>query len=208
MEKKGQLDARLKALRPQLRLVLEEDAENASRRREIADEKLKKSPDVQELKDQLEAAKKAEEEAKRLVKDKVYGGLEKEYKERDAYAADAYRLLVSVGGSGGPGACLGCHQIQGVGAGKAPPLDLAAERLRPEWTRKWVANPQAMFAYNPAMPVNVEKKPAGQEAFQDLFVGSSLEQVDAIRDALMDLSRISTLPANRYYHMPPAGGKP
>ena len=64
-----------------------------------------------------------------------------------------------------------------------------------------------MFAYNPVMPVNIEKKPAGKEEFQDLFVGPSLNQVSALRDALMDLSKIAGLPGNRYYHQVPAGGK-
>ena len=140
----------------------------------------------------------------------------RDYQERDAYAVDSYRLLTN-------GACAKCHIVNGKGEKQAPSLDLAAERLRPEWTKRWIANPQAMFSYNPSMPVNIEKKVANsadleavlkkneeerKKVFQDLFVGTSLDQVSAIRDVLMDLARIASLPANREKPVAPPGGKP
>ncbi len=131
--------------------------------------------------------------------------LAEEYRKRDAYSVDSYRLLTNVVEKGG--ACAKCHIVNGKGEKQAPSLDLTAERLRPEWTRRWIANPQAMFSYNPSMPVNIEKMPAGKEKFQDLFHGPSLNQVTALRDVLMDLSRVAGMPANRSSSAAPAGEK-
>ena len=203
LKKAKLLDERLKKLEPYWKLVRQEEAQAAVRRREIAEEAFKKAMTDETAKANLDAAKKDADAAEKRLKDNDFKGLTEQYEESNAYADDSYRLLISVAGR----ACLGCHQIQGSGGKKAPPLDLAADRLRPEWTKRWIANPQAMFSYNPAMPTNFPKKPKGGEKSQDLFVGSTLEQISAARDVLMDLSRVSGLPANRFYHMAPAGGK-
>ena len=53
--------------------------------------------------------------------------LKDQWRESDVYATDAFRLLV---GPSSP--CLGCHQVGSIGSEKkGPPLQLAAERLRP-----------------------------------------------------------------------------
>ncbi len=92
------------------------------------------------------------------------------------------------------------------GSPSAPNLDRVWERLRPDWTARWLASPQRMYAYNAVMPVNFpkEKNPDDKE---DLFHGSPIQQIMAVRDALMDYPRISSLPINRYYRPVSAGGK-
>jgi mono/diheme cytochrome c family protein len=122
--------------------------------------------------------------------------LEKQWKNSQVYSADAFRLLVR-------GPCLACHTAGGIGqAAKGPPLDLSAERLRPEWTLQWLANPRRMTSYQPAMPQNF---PHDQKDLQGLFQGTSREQVEALRDLLMDFPRQAALPVNRYYLTSPGG---
>jgi hypothetical protein len=86
---------------------------------------------------------------------------------------------------------------------QGPNLDLTADRLRPDWVKQWLANPARLFAYNPNMPQNF---PGGSLDYQDTFVGSPLEQVTALRDVLMDLSRVADMPGNRSRAPVAAGG--
>jgi nitric oxide reductase subunit C len=39
-------------------------------------------------------------------------------------------------------ACYGCHQVGGHGGYVGPPLDGAGKRLKAQWVRKWLENPQ------------------------------------------------------------------
>ena len=61
-------------------------------------------------------------------------------------------------------------------------------RLRPENVRRWIANPISILPYT-GMPVNI---PFDAEAEhlggvrQELFPGTSLEQLDAVVDLLMN----------------------
>jgi mono/diheme cytochrome c family protein len=199
---KDRLDTRIKSLEPMWKLVLEEEAQAAKRHRQKLEDDLKKDMTNEVLKAGLAAAKKAEEEADKKFKAGDTKDLKTDYEADEAYAADGLRLLLGVQTR----ACLGCHDIvwKGDGALKGPPLYLAGPRLRPEWTRRWIANPKAMFSYDTAMLAIIENN---KMDFQSLFVGTPLEQVSAIRDVLMDLSRVAALPANRYFHMAPAGGK-
>ena len=158
---------RLKALDPYWKLVLEEQAQDAKRRLDIADAALKQSPMDENAKKAAEDAKKESEAIDKRLKNGDFGRLIDQYQDRDAYAVDGYRLLIGVK------FCVSCHQVNGVGEKKGPALDLTEGRLRPEWTLRWIANPPAMFPYNPIMPLNVPRKQPGAEDFQDLFAGSS-----------------------------------
>ncbi len=73
-------------------------------------------------------------------------------------------------------------------APQGPNLALTAERLRPEWVREWIANPDRLFGYKPAMPQNF---PNDSLDYQNVFVGKTLDQVTAVRDVLMDLPRVA-----------------
>jgi mono/diheme cytochrome c family protein len=123
------------------------------------------------------------------------------YEDSGAYAFDAYRLLAS------NDRCLNCHAVgplppkQPIG----PPLDLSAQRLRPEWLLRWIASPQRLLIYPDGqhpMPQNFKSDaPPWPE-----FAGSMLDQATAVRDALVDYPRVSAIPINRAYK-PATGGK-
>src|SRR5262249_5893280 len=111
-------------------------------------------------------------------------------KVTDAYSTSAFRLLAD------KEVCLKCHPIGNIkieGA-QGPNLALSAERLRPEWTEQWIANPLRMFPYSPAMPQNFPNDPDPLKwKEQDKFVGKPLQQTRAVRDLLMDLPRLNDL---------------
>jgi cbb3-type cytochrome oxidase cytochrome c subunit len=122
---------------------------------------------------------------------------EKGWKESEAYAADAWRLVLN------RKLCLQCHEIGGLRAGnlqtQGPPLALASQRLRPDWTYRWIASPShfAPYAGSP-MPPYFPANSLGKE-YHHLFKGTGPEQVRAARDVLMNYPRVSALPINRLY---------
>jgi hypothetical protein len=123
----------------------------------------------------------------------------KAWEEKDAYAADAYRLIVN------KAMCLGCHEIAGYKSSnpttQGPPLALAHQRLRPGWVYRWVATPQRHLTYESVMLVNFPKLPPGESPrFQDILAGQPLQQVEAIRDTLMNYPRIVGLPVNQQWN--------
>ncbi|MCR4411685.1 MAG: c-type cytochrome, partial [Thermoguttaceae bacterium] len=84
--------------------------------------------------------------------------------------------------------CAKCHLVGDHGPGGdtktvlAPNLERVARRIRPEYLRRWLANPRLVLPYT-AMPVNFPPdKPVGQ----DLYPGTSLEQLDAVTDLLLN----------------------
>jgi mono/diheme cytochrome c family protein len=83
--------------------------------------------------------------------------------------------------------CIKCHHLgdfvpEGSVAAQAPQLDRIYQRLRPEYLRNWVANPQKILPYT-AMPVNF---PPDKPADQALFPGDSQEQLTAVVDLLLN----------------------
>jgi mono/diheme cytochrome c family protein len=121
------------------------------------------------------------------------------------YVRDGFRLLSTLSSDQ---LCLSCHQVGNLKAGQplaGPPLQLAEDRLRPDWTLRWIAYPQRMLAYPSIMPTNFER---GKQGYQHLFVaGSALDYVTACRDVLMNFRKVADMPANRSRPAPPAGGK-
>jgi hypothetical protein len=83
--------------------------------------------------------------------------------------------------------CAKCHLIGDFTPGGenrtilAPNLERVAARLRPEYLRRWLANPRSVLPYT-AMPVNF---PPDQSMGQDLLRGTSQEQLDAVVDLLI-----------------------
>ena len=117
----------------------------------------------------------------------------------ESYAGDAYRLVAN------NSICLTCHSVGRlkIQDAKGPPLELSAERLRPDWTLRWVANPQRFLTYPSLMPQNFPNdntKPRFPE-----FAGTWLEQATAARDVLMNILRVADMPVNRFYQPPPGG---
>jgi mono/diheme cytochrome c family protein len=145
----------------------------------------------------------AEEKVRATPKPKNEQALQQDWQNREAYAVDAYRLLAS------NDRCLNCHPVgplppkQDIG----PRLDLATERLRPEWLLRWIGSPQRMLIYpagNNPMPGNFNN--SGQQPVWPDFAGTMFDQVVAVRDALVDYPRVSAIPMNRVYR-PATGGK-
>jgi hypothetical protein len=214
-----QKEKRLDALKPVWELVLQDqivalkpELSLAEKELAIAQEEAKKAANDATKKIAADAQKRVDDIKKQIsdlednLKKKEFKALREEWEKKDAYAADAYRLLLSHKGR----ICLSCHSIgsQGLVGAKAPPLDKVSERLRPEWVVRWVAFPMRMFAYNTTMPANFPRLEEPSAIKEDFLHGNSLEQIMAVRDVLINYPRVANMPVNKYFRPTPAGGKP
>jgi mono/diheme cytochrome c family protein len=150
-----------------------------------AEEKLKSAKD--------DAAKKPLEAGLKRWREDVEAGK----KGQDRYAVGGYRLLTN------RELCLQCHDVGSVKAEgpTGPNLALAADRLRPDWTLRYIANPTRMLTYTAPMPQNF---PRDSVKWQESFVGPPLDQARAVRDVLMDLPRLSELAESKAGRPAPA----
>jgi mono/diheme cytochrome c family protein/cytochrome c1 len=158
-------------------------------------------------KDKVEALKNANDNltnAENRLKEVKAEANPAKYKEKwkasEAYATEGYRLLTDLD------LCRKCHQLGSIPASQlsGPPLHKAQDRLRPDWVKRWIANPKRFQVYTdsimpPYFPTN--KKP-------DIkwFVGSPEDQVEALRDVLMNFRKVAEMPANRTRPRPAAAG--
>ena len=105
-------------------------------------------------------------------------------KQRPHRLDDAMRILVDRNTY-----CAKCHLIGDYGPGGetrtvlAPRLDQVGRRIRPEYVRRWLANPKSALPYT-GMPVNFP--PTGPLLGQELYTGSSIEQLEAVVDLLLN----------------------
>jgi mono/diheme cytochrome c family protein len=81
--------------------------------------------------------------------------------------------------------CAKCHQVNTESAAMgssflAPDLTLAKHRLKPEWIKNWVKDPQAIQE-GTMMPGFF---PEGQSPVEDILGGDAQKQIEAIRDYL------------------------
>jgi cytochrome c551/c552 len=89
--------------------------------------------------------------------------------------------------------CVKCHsigdyQVRGAVKTLGPALDEVYRRLRPDYTRRWIANPQRTLPYT-GMPVNIPyaaEPPTHGGVSQTLFPGTSIMQLDGVVDLLMN----------------------
>jgi hypothetical protein len=89
--------------------------------------------------------------------------------------------------------CVKCHnvadfQAPGRDRAKAPNLADVYRRFRPDYLRRWIAQPAMVLPYTP-MPVNVKYEPGKPflgGVSQDLYHGTSIDQVDGLVDLLMN----------------------
>ena len=89
--------------------------------------------------------------------------------------------------------CVKCHsigdyQVRGAVKTLGPNLDEVYRRLRPDYTRRWIANPQRILPYT-GMPVNIPYDPTPPNfggVNQALFPGTSITQLDGVVDLLMN----------------------
>jgi hypothetical protein len=190
-----------------------EDAKKAEDKAKEAMGKEKEKALEEEFK-HLEEARKAAESAEYswkneldrlsdLVDKNTVKNQQKAWEEKEAYMADGFKLVANTG------LCLSCHQVGILQPNQrlteGPPLNLAAERLRPGWLKRWIASPQRYLTYETVMPNNFPSDRVGQ--LQQWFAGTSLEQSTAVRDVLMAYPRAVALPVNRYWALPIADDK-
>jgi hypothetical protein len=122
---------------------------------------------------------------------------EKGWKKSEAYAADAWRLVFN------RKLCLQCHEVGDIRAGnqqlQGPPLASAHQRLRPEWTYRWIASPShfSVYAGSPMTQYFPANSPG--KDYHHLFTGNGPQMVQAARDVLMNYPRVSALPVNKMY---------
>jgi mono/diheme cytochrome c family protein len=202
LEAKKELEPRLKAMEPVWKEQLQQEKSDLDAGREALKKAIdaEKVPDAKTQKQQELTALEANlaKVTEQLTKNDL-SALIKRWKEEDAYAYDSYRLLTN------KGLCIQCHTVGKLEnpAGVGPNLNLSAERLRPDWTVHWISNPNRMFTYSTQMP---QPFPTDKIEYQEAFRGSQIDQVKAVRDALMDLPRLADLPANRPPRWTPTGG--
>lgn len=99
--------------------------------------------------------------------------------------------------------CAQCHSVgdfvpnQPI-RGRGPNLADVETRLRPDYVRRWIANPVRILPYTP-MPVNI-KYDANLDhqggIAQTFFHGTSVEQLDAVVDLLMNYGKFTSARAN------------
>jgi hypothetical protein len=70
-----------------------------------------------------------------------------------------------------------------TGAALAPNLENVAGRIRPEYLRRWLANPKSVLPYT---PMTVNFPPGGPPLEPELFDGDTTEQLDAVMDLLLN----------------------
>jgi mono/diheme cytochrome c family protein len=169
----------------------------------------KEAPAKKEAESVLAARQKSLDELKAEAKAKkgpAFDEMDRAWRSGDLYATDAYRLLANYNTP-----CLGCHKVgefpaKNLRAGQGPPLDLAWQRLRPEWTLRWLANPDRLISYPTPMPQNFPRNQVdakGNGVLYPEFLGTPGQQATAVRDVLLDLPHVSELPGNRVYRPVP-----
>lgn len=88
--------------------------------------------------------------------------------------------------------CIRCHVVAGRlpdqdPANMAPDLAMVDERLRPEWITVWLKNPTRIQP-GTRMPTNFPENPE-ENAFPEILGGDQDQQVEAVRQYLLELGR-------------------
>jgi cbb3-type cytochrome oxidase cytochrome c subunit len=94
--------------------------------------------------------------------------------------------------------CIKCHIVgdfhpQVSDQAKGPDLAEIHRRLRPTYLRNWIANPKSVLPYT-GMPVNIPYDPDAPNLggiSQDLYHGTSIEQLNALVDLLMNYDQFA-----------------
>jgi len=177
-------DQRVKELTPLWAQVAREQQAAAERR----------AAEFKAVNDQpkAEAALKEAESLKSQLGANNFPAQQKQWEEREAYVADAWKLVTYPGNL-----CLTCHQVGPAlpTEYRAPNLHEAWQRLRPEWTERWIAYPQRLTPYSALMQPQFKPAEAKKHAEENkVFVGTPDEQIRASRDLLMMFPMIQDWP--------------
>ncbi|MBM4053477.1 MAG: c-type cytochrome [Planctomycetes bacterium] len=127
------------------------------------------------------AAKDDEQYPYDFIEETQKGYIEKKEKAYPGYLAAAKNLFESENVH-----CLQCHirgskMPEGEPADWAPDLMLAKKRLKPEWIKRWLLDPQSI------QPGTKMPKFFREGEFQDYIPGTPEEQVEVMKDFLMNL---------------------
>ncbi len=95
--------------------------------------------------------------------------------------------------------CVKCHLVgdfmpDGNVRALAPNLAYSQSRLRPDYMKRWIANPLKVLPYTP-MPVNVSYDPSSPNlggVDQSIYPGTSIEQLNALVDLLANFGTYMT----------------
>ena len=95
--------------------------------------------------------------------------------------------------------CVKCHLVgeyvpTGSERALAPDLSRIHNRLRPDYVRRWIANPKKILPYT-AMPVNIPFNPNAPHlggVDQAIYPGTSVQQLDGLVDLLMNFPTYSS----------------
>lgn len=137
------------------------------------------------------------------IKKKDYPTFEKRWEHTGVYATDAYKLLTD-----SKSICMTCHSVGEWQSTKpqGPNLEYGQQRLRPDWTYQWIANPNRLTTYPSMMPQNF---PKGKKPDPQYIVspedGNARDHARAARNAVMNLDEISKNPVNRFRPAPRGG---
>ncbi len=140
------------------------------------------------------------------VREREQGYLDAREREHPNYLHYAWTLLTIQ--SEQAKLCANCHQVGNVVVKGAPEevgpnLRLTPDRLRPNWLLQWLAAPKRMLPYT-GMPQNFD---VHSPKYQEQFPGPSIEQVTALRDALMNYHQVQQNElAGPNVAQPPTGG--
>ena len=202
-------DGRVKAMQPIWARILKDRAAEANAKvvgfKAMVDQLKRKNESSETAEKNLAAA---EQEAVRIRQQLDAGDfteLQRQWETREAYIVDAFKLTAN------PNLCTKCHQVGTIPVEQVqgPSLALSAERLRPEWTRLWIANPERLQHYKSVMPQNFPAN-VTPNPFADSFVGSETgfadEQIRAIRDFLMVYPQVAEWPVIRILANPGSTG--
>jgi mono/diheme cytochrome c family protein/cbb3-type cytochrome oxidase cytochrome c subunit len=136
------------------------------------------------------------------VANKSFATYKRQWEHSQAYPIDAFRLVAGDGAS----VCLTCHKVGRIEPKEwqGPDLSQAWQRLRPQWTERWIANPDRFLTYQSKMPMNFKTNLSAkeQQTYDAYFLGKPLQDVTAARDFLMMYPRIVDLPAVRAWPLP------
>lgn len=111
--------------------------------------------------------------------------------KKDDYLSESWKML-------NVPLCIKCHSVGGNQVKisdpakdiRGPNLDIAADRLRPDWTLLWLYKPNWITPYT-SMPVPLPPQQAGsQPRFPELFGDDGSKQTISLRDALMNYHKL------------------
>ncbi len=105
--------------------------------------------------------------------------------------------------------CVKCHLVgsyapAGNPKALAPQLERVHERLRPGYVHDWIANPKRFLPYT-GMPVNI---PYDAPVSQELYTGTSDQQVGALTDLLMHYDAFAKRYLSLDAYLPPPPVQP